>query len=74
VYVVVLRPAEVAVIIMAFSQYVCQPFEVYIADIAEESRDLAKKCIALLALGECLRNRRVRVRLLGFSHSGVSED
>ena len=54
VYVVVLRPAEVAVIIMAFAQYVCQPFEVYIVDIEAESQDLAKKYIAILALGKCL--------------------
>jgi len=54
VYVVVLRPAEVAVIIMAFSQYVCQPLEMYIGDIEADSRDLARKCIAVLTLGKCL--------------------
>jgi L-type amino acid transporter 9 len=54
VYVVVLRPAEVAVIIMAFSQYVCQPFEMQIGDIQEDSKELTKKFIAILALGECL--------------------
>jgi L-type amino acid transporter 9 len=57
VYVVVLRPAEVAVIIMAFSQYVCQPFEMYVGDIQEDDKELAKKLIAILALGECLHNR-----------------
>ena len=53
VYVVVLRPAEVAVIIMAFSQYVCQPLEMHIGNMEEESRDLSKKFIAVLALGKC---------------------
>lgn len=67
VYVVVLRPAEVAVIIMAFAQYVCQPFEIYIAGIEAESMDLAKKFIAVLALGKCPHIWRVRVRYLGFS-------
>jgi L-type amino acid transporter 9 len=61
VYVVVLRPAEVAVIIMAFAQYVCQPLEMYIGGIEEASKEVAKKYIALLALGECLHRRRVRV-------------
>lgn len=60
VYVVVLRPAEVAVIIMAFSQYVCQPLEMYIGDMEADSRDLARKCIAVLTLGKCLQH-------LGFS-------
>ena len=66
VYVVVLRPAEVAVIIMAFAQYVCQPLETYIGEMEEESRDLARKCIALLALGKCLQH-------LG-SHKGVRDN
>jgi L-type amino acid transporter 9 len=57
VYVVVLRPAEVAIIIMAFAQYVCQPLEMYIGDFEEASKEVAKKYIALLALGECLHRR-----------------
>lgn len=52
VYVAVLRPAEVAVIIMAFAQYVCQPLEMYIGHIEEGSKGVAKKYIAVLALGE----------------------
>jgi L-type amino acid transporter 9 len=56
VYVVVLRPAEVAVIIMAFSQYVCQPLEMYIGNIEVQSRDWARKCIAVVALGKCLQH------------------
>jgi len=60
VYVIVLRPAEIAIIIMAFSQYVCQPLETYIGEMEAESRDLAMKFIAVLALGKCLQH-------LGFS-------
>jgi hypothetical protein len=52
VYVAVLRPAEVAVIIMAFAQYVCQPLEMYVGNIEEGSKEAAKKYIAILALGE----------------------
>jgi hypothetical protein len=51
VYVIVLRPAEVAVIIMACARYICQPLEVYVGDMEAESRDLVTKCIAVLALG-----------------------
>jgi hypothetical protein len=54
VYVVVLRPAEVAIIIMAFAQYICQPLEMYIGRIEEGSKGMAKKYIAILALGECV--------------------
>ncbi|KAJ9577765.1 hypothetical protein L9F63_005685 [Diploptera punctata] len=51
VYVVVLRPAEVAVIILTFSEYICQPFMPYIGDTPAESLDLSKKIIAVLGLG-----------------------
>jgi hypothetical protein len=54
VYVAVVRPAEVAVIIMAFAQYVCQPLEMYIGHIEEGSKGMAKKYISILALGECV--------------------
>jgi hypothetical protein len=57
VYVAVLRPAEVAVIIMAFAQYMCQPLEMYIGGIDEGCREMARKCIAILALGEWLHRR-----------------
>jgi hypothetical protein len=57
-YVAVLRPAEVAVIIMAFAEYVCQPLEMYIGDIEEDSKETAKKYISILALGECLHVRQ----------------
>ncbi|PSN40528.1 hypothetical protein C0J52_12262 [Blattella germanica] len=50
VYVMVCRPAEVAVIILAFSEYVCQPFEMYFGAISMEYRDLARKLISLIGL------------------------
>jgi len=64
VYVVVLRPAEVAVIIMAFGQYVCQPLEAYVGELEAESKDLARKVIAALAVGKCLQYLRFSQRRL----------
>lgn len=53
VYVMVLRPAEVAVIILTFSQYVFQPFEEsLIGEIDKEHRAVVLKLIALVALGK----------------------
>lgn len=63
VYVAVLRPAEVAVIIMAFAQYVCQPLEMYIGDFEEDSKETAKKYIAILALGLLTYVNLVSVKL-----------
>lgn len=51
VYVMICRPAEVAVIILAFSEYVCQPFEMHFGVISTEYRDLARKLISLIGLG-----------------------
>nr|CAD7258620.1 unnamed protein product [Timema shepardi] len=51
VYVMILRPAEVAVIILTFSEYVCQPFYPYMTHVPPETMDHLKKLIALLALG-----------------------
>jgi solute carrier family 7 (L-type amino acid transporter), member 9/15 len=52
VYVMVLRPAEVAVIILTFSQYVFQPFEEsLIGEIDKDHRAVVLKLIALVALG-----------------------
>ncbi|CAG2069517.1 unnamed protein product, partial [Timema podura] len=50
VYVMILRPAEVAVIILTFSEYVCQPFYPYMTHVPPETMDQLKKLIALLAL------------------------
>ena len=54
VYVVILRPAEVAVITLTFSEYICQPFMPYVGNISPESLDLSKKLIAILGLGKCI--------------------
>ncbi|XP_063986665.1 b(0,+)-type amino acid transporter 1-like [Diachasmimorpha longicaudata] len=52
VYVVILRPAEVAVIMLTFAEYSIQPFhELLPKDIAPETMATVKKLIALLALG-----------------------
>lgn len=56
VYVMVLRPAEVAVIILTFSKYVFQPFEEsLIGEIDKDYRAVVLKLIALVALG--MKNR-----------------
>jgi L-type amino acid transporter 9 len=52
VYVIVLRPAEVAVIILTFSEYICQPFAYHINQMPAESQEIVKKIIALLGLGQ----------------------
>jgi len=52
VYVMVLRPAEVAVIILTFSQYTFQPFEeAFIGSMDKNQRETVLKLIALVALG-----------------------
>ncbi|XP_063227254.1 b(0,+)-type amino acid transporter 1-like [Bacillus rossius redtenbacheri] len=51
VYVVILRPAEVAVIILTFSEYVCQPFAPLTSHVPPERLAEVKKIIAILALG-----------------------
>lgn len=48
---VALRPAEVAVIIMTFSEYVCEPILFAIGMQDQESEASVKKLISLLALG-----------------------
>ncbi|PSN40526.1 b(0,+)-type amino acid transporter 1 [Blattella germanica] len=50
VYVMVLRPSEVAIIILTFSEYICRPLEFYMGQIPEESRDWVKRLIAISAL------------------------
>ncbi|XP_003705663.1 b(0,+)-type amino acid transporter 1 [Megachile rotundata] len=51
VYVVLLRPAEVAVIMLTFAEYSVQPFSYYLEDVPEEALFRLKKMIAVLALG-----------------------
>jgi len=48
----VLTPSAAAVIIMTFSEYVCQPFAYHMGGLTQESQDMVKKIIAVLGLGE----------------------
>lgn len=54
----IVRPAEVAVIILTFSEYTCQPILDFICVQNEEDRQGVKKIIALAALGKLLRLAR----------------
>ncbi|XP_033340763.1 b(0,+)-type amino acid transporter 1 [Megalopta genalis] len=51
VYVVLLRPAEVAVVMLTFAEYSVQPFSHYLSELPEETMQHLKKLIAMLALG-----------------------
>lgn len=51
IMIAIVRPAEVAVIILTFSEYVCQPVLDTICLQNVEDRNTIKKIIALLALG-----------------------
>jgi len=48
----VLSPSAAAVIIMTFSEYVCQPFAYHMDSLTQESQETVKKIIAILGLGE----------------------
>jgi L-type amino acid transporter 9 len=48
----VLSPSAAAVIIMTFSEYVCQPFTYHMCGLTQQSQDTIKKTIAVLGLGE----------------------
>lgn len=51
VYVIVLRPAEVAVIVLTFAEYLCQPFLDYLCIEDEAAAEHLKKIVGILALG-----------------------
>lgn len=52
VYVVVLRPAEVAVIVLTFAEYFCQPIlDALETNLTEGDTSAIKKIVGLLALG-----------------------
>lgn len=53
-YVIALRPAEVAVIILTFAEYTCQPFFDLIGLHEVDSQETIKKLFALVALGKYL--------------------
>lgn len=52
IMIVIVRPAEVAVIILTFSEYICQPILDIICVKNEEDRRAVKKLVALAALGK----------------------
>lgn len=48
----ILRPAEVAIIILTFAEYVCEPLiAVLNVQLSADEQDLLKKLTAVLALG-----------------------
>lgn len=51
IYVMLLRPAEVAVIILTFAEYSVQPFSGYLDNLSAADTTTLKKLIAIMALG-----------------------
>ncbi|XP_011873203.1 PREDICTED: b(0,+)-type amino acid transporter 1-like isoform X2 [Vollenhovia emeryi] len=51
IYVMLLRPAEVAVITLTFAEYSVQPFSGYLCSLSGDSMATLKKLIAVMALG-----------------------
>jgi solute carrier family 7 (L-type amino acid transporter), member 9/15 len=66
VYVMVLRPAEIAVIILTFAEYSIQPFhQMFNLDTMDEhDKGLIIKIVALLALGEILASFHLKALLM----------
>lgn len=56
VYVMVLRPAEIAVIILTFAEYSIQPFHnaIGLENISNHDRNVIIKIVAILALGRVI--------------------
>jgi L-type amino acid transporter 9 len=52
VQVCILNPTGSAVILLTFSEYICQPFAGYMNDLTPESQDVVKKIISVLGLCE----------------------
>lgn len=54
VYVMVLRPAEIAVIILTFAEYSIQPFHnaIGLENMSDHDRNVIIKIVAILALGK----------------------
>lgn len=51
VYVMVLRPAEVAVVVLTFAEYIIQPLSNYTKEVPRDSMELVTKLISIAALG-----------------------
>lgn len=52
VHVLILRPAEVAVIVLTFAEYLCQPIFDYLCVREFDNAENVKKIVGLLALGK----------------------
>ncbi|PSN34459.1 b(0,+)-type amino acid transporter 1 [Blattella germanica] len=50
-HVFILSPSSSAVIIMTFSEYICQPFAPYMTGLGDYDQEMVKKIIAILGLG-----------------------
>lgn len=63
IYVMLLRPAEVAVIMLTFAEYSVQPFSGYLDNLSGDSTRSLKKLMAILALGMITYINLVSVKL-----------
>ncbi|XP_011629860.1 b(0,+)-type amino acid transporter 1-like [Pogonomyrmex barbatus] len=63
VYVMLLRPAEVAVIMLTFAEYSVQPFSGFFCNISVDSMAILKKLIAVMALGVITYINLISVKL-----------
>jgi L-type amino acid transporter 9 len=52
VQVCILNPTASAIMVLTFSEYICQPFVDYMNGLTPEYQDVVKKIIAILALSE----------------------
>ncbi|KAL0105900.1 hypothetical protein PUN28_015965 [Cardiocondyla obscurior] len=63
IYVMLLRPAEVAVITLTFAEYSVQPFSKYLCGLSVNSMAMLKNLIAIIALGLITYINLVSVKL-----------
>ncbi|XP_012526620.1 b(0,+)-type amino acid transporter 1 isoform X2 [Monomorium pharaonis] len=63
IYVMLLRPAEVAVIILTFAEYSVEPFSGYFCNLSQDDMARLKKLIAIIALGLITYINLVSVKL-----------
>ena len=55
-HIFILSPSSTSVILLTFSEYVCQPFAPYMTHLNESEQDMVKKMIAILGLGKSYRD------------------
>lgn len=51
IYVLALRPVEVAVVVLTFAEYIVQPFSHYMTDLSADSMLMVIRLISVMALG-----------------------